>query len=430
MPSDMYLTLEVVSPNGAALGQNRRIVVGEQGATIGRGRTNDWVIDDPYISREHACIRYVNGAFYLEGIGKNLLAIRDPHTTIPNNEPQVLRSGERFFLDHYEIEATLSTGQQRAAPPPPLEDPFADEFPSAPPPRPVAPRRAVPDVRGALDARDGAEDVRALFGIGTQKPEPTLDPVDFEQVSPLRESFTPPKPVGRASVTPRPTPSKPPAPRSLEDWDHTNFTAVTTPRPPPVVEPTVPKAPPARQVRAEPPPAPMAGEIEEIYRIVVKGVMEALQARAQIKLEFRLDATRVQATEVNPLKFCETPEDALQALAVGRSRGYMSPPRAFQDGFEDLRNHQFAMMAGIRAAFNSMLEKFSPERLQESLEADSRRGPLKVGKGRFQDLYAQYYRQMTDDPDECFRKLFGDVFGEAYEKQLEELKRSGGGGRN
>jgi len=174
----------------------------------------------------------------------------------------------------------------------------------------------------------------------------------------------------------------------------------------------------------------MAGEIEEIYRIVVKGVMEALQARAQIKLEFRLDATRVQATEVNPLKFCETPEDALKALAVGRSRGYMSPPRAFQDGFEDLRNHQFAMMAGIRAAFNSMLEKFSPERLQESLEADSRRGPLKVGKGRFQDLYAQYYRQMTDDPDECFRKLFGDVFGEAYEKQLEELKRSGGGGRN
>jgi type VI secretion system protein ImpI len=174
----------------------------------------------------------------------------------------------------------------------------------------------------------------------------------------------------------------------------------------------------------------MAGDLGDIYRIVIKGVMEALQARAQIKLEFRLDATRVQASEVNPLKFCESPEAALQALLDERSRGYMSPARAFQDGFEDLRNHQFAMMAGIRAAFNSMLEKFSPERLQESLEADSRRGPLKLGKGRFPDLYAQYYRQLTGDSEDCFRKLFGDVFGEAYEKQLEELKRSGGGGRD
>jgi type VI secretion system protein ImpI len=426
----MFLTLEVVSPNGAALGQNRRIVVGEQGATIGRGRTNDWVIDDPYISREHACIRYVNGAFYLEGVGKNPLAFRDPNTTLPNNEPQVLRSGERFFLDHYEIEATLSSGQQRAAPPPPLEDPFADEFPSPPPPRPVTARREIPEVGGAVDAGEGAEDVRALFGIRTQTAEPTFDPVNFEQVSPLRENFPPPKVGGRAPVTPRPTPPKPTAKRGLEDWDHTNFTAVTTSRPALVEEPTAPKPPPARTVRPEPPPSQMAGDLGEIYRIVVKGVMEALQARAQVKLEFRLDATRVQATENNPLKFCESPEAALQALLAERSRGYMNPPRAFQDGFEDLRNHQFAMMAGIRAAFNSMLEKFSPERLQESLEADSRRGALKVGKGRFPDQYAQYYRQLTGDPEECFRRLFGDVFGEAYEKQLEELKRSGGGGRD
>jgi type VI secretion system protein ImpI len=174
-----------------------------------------------------------------------------------------------------------------------------------------------------------------------------------------------------------------------------------------------------------------AAELGQVYRIMVQGLMEALQARAEIKLQFRLNATRVQANDNNPLKFCPNIEAALHTLLVDRNRGYMSTARAFQAAFEDLRDHQIAILAGIRAAFNSMLAEFSPARLQERLEGDSRRGLLKVGgKGRFQDLYAEYYRAVTSDTEECFRRLFGEVFGEAYEKQLEELKRSGGGSRD
>ena len=42
----MCLSPKVISANGAALGDKRRIVVGEEGACIGRGRTNDWVIEE------------------------------------------------------------------------------------------------------------------------------------------------------------------------------------------------------------------------------------------------------------------------------------------------------------------------------------------------------------------------------------------------
>jgi len=60
----MYLTLEVVSPQAASLGADRRRIVSERGLTIGRVPGNDWVIPDPYISKQHARISYSNGSFF------------------------------------------------------------------------------------------------------------------------------------------------------------------------------------------------------------------------------------------------------------------------------------------------------------------------------------------------------------------------------
>ena len=87
-------------------------------------------------SDTNVVFRYLNGAFYAEGIGKNPVAISDPKSTVPNNEPQILRSGERFFLDQYEIKATIS-GPQPVSAPPQIEDPFFDEPVPAPAPRPA-----------------------------------------------------------------------------------------------------------------------------------------------------------------------------------------------------------------------------------------------------------------------------------------------------
>ena len=76
---------------------------GPEGARIGRARDNDWVISNQYLSRTHAQVRYVNGAFYIEGMGRNPLALNSPTQTVPNHEPQLLRTGDRFFLDEYEV---------------------------------------------------------------------------------------------------------------------------------------------------------------------------------------------------------------------------------------------------------------------------------------------------------------------------------------
>jgi type VI secretion system FHA domain protein len=168
-----------------------------------------------------------------------------------------------------------------------------------------------------------------------------------------------------------------------------------------------------------------AQELGQVLRIVVQGVMDVLQARSNIKSQFRLPMTRIGATENNPLKLSPNVESALHTLLVQRNPGYLPTVQAFEDAFNDIRNHQMAMLEGMRAAFKSMLESFEPERLDEQIEPGKRGGRLGFGSGKskYQELYAAWYARLGKDADDTFRRLFGDVFAEAYEKQLERLKR-------
>src|SRR5579859_6209623 len=99
----MYLTLEVVSPHAASLGALRRQVVGPKGLTIGRAPGNDWVIPDPYVSKRHARIVCADGRFFVEGLGRNPIALGRADNAIPTSQPQALVNGDRLFIDQYEI---------------------------------------------------------------------------------------------------------------------------------------------------------------------------------------------------------------------------------------------------------------------------------------------------------------------------------------
>src|SRR5260370_35047826 len=99
----MYLTLEVVSPQAASLGADRRRVVSERGLTIGRVPGNDGVIPDPYISKQHARISYANGSVFVESLGRNAIATRTPARTLPVNEPQHLRNRDPLVLDQDDL---------------------------------------------------------------------------------------------------------------------------------------------------------------------------------------------------------------------------------------------------------------------------------------------------------------------------------------
>jgi type VI secretion system FHA domain protein len=174
----------------------------------------------------------------------------------------------------------------------------------------------------------------------------------------------------------------------------------------------------------------VARQFGQILRVVVSGVMDVMRSRQQIKDEFRMQGTRVRRIDNNPLKFSANVDDALHNLLLKRNAAYMSPVEAFEDAFSDLRNHQIAMLAGMRTAFEAMLAEFDPDRLQEEFDRQLAKG-LVPAKLRYWDSYRERQQQAAKDPEATFRRLFGEEFARAYEDQLRALKsqdRGTGGG--
>jgi type VI secretion system FHA domain protein len=171
----------------------------------------------------------------------------------------------------------------------------------------------------------------------------------------------------------------------------------------------------------------LARDFGQIMRVVVTGVMDVLKARQATKDEFGLGMTTFKRTDNNPLKFSADVEDALHNLFVRRQNtAYLGPVNAFEDAFDDMRNHQLAMLAGVRVAFEAMLSEFHPDHLQEQFDRQQKKGALaSIGGKRYWDQYREWIHDMVADADRSFRELFGDEFARAYEEQLKKLKAQG-----
>jgi type VI secretion system FHA domain protein len=175
------------------------------------------------------------------------------------------------------------------------------------------------------------------------------------------------------------------------------------------------------QVRVTP---ELSQQIGQILRVVVAGLMDVLQARDKIKDEFRMRMTTYKQADNNPLKFSVNVEDALHNLLVKRNAAFLGPVEAFEDAFLDVRNHQMAMLAGVRVAYEAMLAEFDPDRLQKEFDPAAKSGNFLAGgpKAKYWELYRNRFHDMVKDADTSFRHLFGDDFAKAYEEQLARLK--------
>ena len=160
----------------------------------------------------------------------------------------------------------------------------------------------------------------------------------------------------------------------------------------------------------------------QLLGIVVQGMLDVLKARAEIKSQFRVTGTLFGPAENNPLKFSANGAQALRNLLTADNQAYLAPVDAFAEGFHDIKVHQIAMMAGMRAAFDSMLKRFDPDELAERFEKRLKRAVLSMpGKGRYWELYRDLYEEWTEDADLNFQRLFGDTFAQAYEEQMRRL---------
>jgi type VI secretion system FHA domain protein len=175
-------------------------------------------------------------------------------------------------------------------------------------------------------------------------------------------------------------------------------------------------------------PADIAPEIAEelatVVQSVLQGLIDVLRARAQFRNQLRLSTVRVKSTRNNPFDFAINAQDALGSLIDRANPGYLPAAEAFADTFGDMRRHELATLAGIRAGFQSMLRLFEPQALQDRFDRQLRHaGFLPFGaKLRYWELYSDLFEQLQADPDGTFQRMFGQAFADAYARQQDALR--------
>lgn len=165
--------------------------------------------------------------------------------------------------------------------------------------------------------------------------------------------------------------------------------------------------------------------IGQLLRESTAGTVDMLVARSVLKREIRAELTMIKARENNPLKFSPTAEVALNHLLNPPTAGFMSGGPAMRDAYNDLRAHQFGMLAGMRAALDGVLKRFDPAVLETRLGQKSVLASLlpATRKARLWELFNELYEQLSAEANDDFHELFGKAFLRAYEAHVDELEK-------
>lgn len=321
----------------------------------------------------------------------------------------------------------------RAPPPPLFDDPFTlDRSVAARPagsvPEPIAPR--------------GND-----FGFGSFFDEPAKprapEPPSVQPATapPAGDWWAMPPPV--AAPDPLPPAPEPPAPERLRPIPE-----------PPVAPPVIDEENRTRQ-RGEPPPAPplpqapatsdaalreaffrgigldpgatpdAEAEMEALgqrFRLLVEGLMLMLRTRAKEKQNARVAQTVISNTDVNPLKFLATTNEAIAALVTPKGPGYLDPDTAINAAFRDLADHQVRSWVGVQSALRRMIDRFDPAAVEKDLEDLGMLESLLSG-GRNAKLWKAYtdrYKDLARAAEDRFLGEVGADFRDAYEGNREK----------
>ncbi|MER8955620.1 type VI secretion system-associated FHA domain protein TagH [Mesorhizobium sp. M0833] len=155
------------------------------------------------------------------------------------------------------------------------------------------------------------------------------------------------------------------------------------------------------------------------YRLMMEGLMQLLRKRAEEKGNARVAQTMVGASEVNPLKFLPTVDDAIVTLIAERSPGFLAGEAAIADAVRDLAQHHVRAWRGVQAALRRMVDRFEPAAIEEELKSSSAIGTLlSGGRGaKLWELYQKRHREIAESAEKSFLGEIGADFRDAYEEE-------------
>lgn len=463
----MQLVLNIVAAPADSDQLGESLVVPPGGASIGRGANNTIVLPDVsrITSSSHATItEQAPGSFVLVDHSSNGTYLNNGTTAIEKGVELTLRGGELLTIGPYQLSVQL----REVTPQPDLGGGYLDALGGGD----VTPSNGISRIEPVMGKEDTHDDIDKWLATGAGQPA-TNPPVSQ---SPIEHSAMPPS-LNGASATPlsgdpppvdplelldRSTPAAPPGPAPLfeapSDEDSQWWKEPQPDHAPPIQHAMTPprilnesqgsgheqpaaeglaqcsnesgrgaglaqqlglsNISPERELNLTP-------EVAAALLQVVSRLMEILRARSMIKNEIRTAHTVIGAAENNPLKFAAQVQDAMNFLFGEDTSAFMSLERAIEDSFNDLEDHQFAMLAGMQAAYESMLSSFEPGNLLEETGVAAAEDRLSGGKkAKAWDAFRKHYDKLREDQEAAYHRLFGDEFARRYEEQVNRLKQA------
>ncbi|RHZ95420.1 type VI secretion system-associated FHA domain protein TagH [Cereibacter sphaeroides] len=383
-----------------------RLEAGE--LSIGRGADCDWQIDDPdmFVSRRHCIVSGGEGGWRVIDASRGGLFLDGSESPLGAGNSAVLAQGTRLRLGDVVLRAEIEGREPLRAPPALREAALAvDDFfasPRAvtpePPPRPK-------DLPGPFEAveRAPAPPPQDDFGFGWALPAQARPPPAEARATEGQDPFFRP---GTATGTPSPEASPAPpqarsAPRELalsEDaLSEAFFRGLGLP--------------------SEGFDAAGMEAMGRRFRLLAEGLVLLLRARAREKGAARVPQSVIGASEVNPLKFLVTLDEAVAALVTPRGPGYLGPEASIEGAFRDLTDHQLRNWIAVQAALRRMIDRFDPARFEAESEREGRMAQLLAGgrSARLWQLYLDRYEELARAAEDRFLGEVGADFREAYE---------------
>ena len=428
----MKLTLRIENFDHLPDGGPLEVASISRGCEVGRDSAMDWTLPDPnrYISSRHFEVQYRDRKFLLNDVSTNGTFVYGQSMRV--SSPFQLSHNDRLQVGQYIIRVLIEDPAQaqrgfvapQAAlvftpPPAAAHDPWSMAQNPAPMP---APNRGAAPLAGQYG--DSLIEIARLDrGHPGSAPPVAFPPAAMPPVSPPHVSLP-------HVSTPQPGFGAMPLPQS----------DLAPPRQAPPTAP--PHAPPGPAIQAAgdaeefldaicrgaglPPGSLSKGDLrqtgEEIgksLRIATQELMALLGARAQAKQMVKSGSrTMIGGTNNSPLKFKPNATEALMSMFVQRPDSYLSSTASFQQGFDDIRSHQLALMAAIQPALANLLDGLSPEAIEERTTG----GLMSSKKTRAWETYVERWDAKTHPHEHGMLTVFLTYYASAYDVALKKIE--------
>jgi type VI secretion system FHA domain protein len=419
----MALRLRVVSEHSTRLGQLATKLFGVHGGTIGRASDNEWILPDPerYLSGKHARVDFRAGTYILVDTSSNGTYVNGAQVPLGKYHDYVLRDGDYVRIGEYEL--LVSIDKSNDFPP---EDSaivaFDGNSPSSSAKKSVANDLGADlDLSQLLDSSDVAtpdSGIRPRDAYGQSLTPREEAPVDESgtpwhmltrplNVDPPKAESAPVSAPGSLSA-PAAAP-RPPAPTLFEGGEFDAGVAAF-----------------CRGAGID--PHSISNEVRsaalqlsgQLLRETILGLMDLNHGRNEFRNRFRIAPTPSEAPE-SPLNFSKGVDEALVRLLTNLSTRAGSV-EAIRTNFRELKAHNSASLAAMRAAFEEFLGRVDPKELEERFERASKRGVFGTqSKAKYWERYTEMYTGLAQRPADGFPHTYTEAFAKAFEAKLRTL---------